>query len=413
MARWGAGRTVLAVVTVVVVGASIGVVGARVAAGDAAAELVVAVDRLPPAPVGGTTDASAVWTGSEFIVFGGGHGDKVDNTLSAAGVAYDPDRRAWRTIAPSPLGQRARHVAVWTGREMLVWGGTARHHGVGDLVDGARYDPVTDRWRPMAPAPAGTDRSHGRAVVVGRTVVIGAGAGPTSNEQRQVLLYDLDRDRWQVVEVGFGVSQLVARDDGRVALAGVEESAVPGGRVDQQLEIAHLELLPDGSATVTAPRTSLPLDGTLAEHGGLIVHDGRLYVLVRGLNAPMQLWSVPDTGPLEHLGELGDAHDHLAGPVGWRLDGTAGPVTTVDGRPVVIPWQLSSLWGVDLDTLRIATAPAQLRTLCIAGAATATSRSQVFVWTDGSSCIRMGDNGAREDGFAGAAILDLAWPPAD
>jgi hypothetical protein len=69
----------------------------------------------------------------------------------------------------------------------------------GGLLDGARYDPETDTWRPMADAPAGTDRSHAQAVMVGGDVVIGGGFGPTGREETVVLRYDLDADRWRRV----------------------------------------------------------------------------------------------------------------------------------------------------------------------------------------------------------------------
>ncbi len=40
--------------------------------------------------------------------------------------------------APSP---RSGQIAVWTGNEMIVWGGAAG--SVENLNDGARYNPVT------------------------------------------------------------------------------------------------------------------------------------------------------------------------------------------------------------------------------------------------------------------------------
>jgi len=39
----------------------------------------------------------------------------------ADGAAYQPATRTWRPITPAPL---AGDMAVWTGTELLVWGGT-------------------------------------------------------------------------------------------------------------------------------------------------------------------------------------------------------------------------------------------------------------------------------------------------
>jgi hypothetical protein len=64
------------------------------------------------------------------------------------GAAYSPAADAWEPTAaadaPSPgLG----HAAVWTGAEMLVWGGLGGDGPLGRvLADGGRYDPVGERW---------------------------------------------------------------------------------------------------------------------------------------------------------------------------------------------------------------------------------------------------------------------------
>ena len=44
--------------------------------------------------------------------------------------------------APAPTYY---HVAVWTGAEMITWGGFG-------TTDGHRYDPVLDAWSPIAPS---------------------------------------------------------------------------------------------------------------------------------------------------------------------------------------------------------------------------------------------------------------------
>jgi hypothetical protein len=100
---------------------------------------------LGPAPARGLH--SAVWTGTEMIVWGG-----FQSGLGFAevgnGARYRPNSDAWLpvsdTSAPSP---RWSHAAVWTGSEMIVWGGNS---GGLNRFDGGRYDPITDTWRPMA-----------------------------------------------------------------------------------------------------------------------------------------------------------------------------------------------------------------------------------------------------------------------
>jgi N-acetylneuraminic acid mutarotase len=84
---------------------------------------------------------TAVWTGSEIIIWGGGDGTHFLNT----GGRYDPTDDSWTsTSTANAPPARARHTAVWTGSEMVVWGGYDYDHG--NFNTGGRYDPNTDTW---------------------------------------------------------------------------------------------------------------------------------------------------------------------------------------------------------------------------------------------------------------------------
>src|SRR5262249_55419665 len=63
---------------------------------------------------------AGVWTGSEMIVWGGGDSSADVNT----GGRYDPGTDSWTatSITNAPHA-RAGHTALWTGSEMIVWGG--------------------------------------------------------------------------------------------------------------------------------------------------------------------------------------------------------------------------------------------------------------------------------------------------
>ncbi len=124
---------------------------------------------IAPNPASPPRDAySAVWTGSEMLVWGGETGPMVSTTdptaptrsqPASAGAAYNVATATWRTLAAG--GQpsaRQGHVAVWTGRAMIVWGGGSYPNP--DLIsailsDGAAYDPSADAWRPIHSAPEG------------------------------------------------------------------------------------------------------------------------------------------------------------------------------------------------------------------------------------------------------------------
>ena len=63
---------------------------------------------------------TAVWTGSEMIVWGGCDGFSCLNT----GGRYNPSTDSWTaTSTTNAPAARYSHTAVWTGSEMIVWGG--------------------------------------------------------------------------------------------------------------------------------------------------------------------------------------------------------------------------------------------------------------------------------------------------
>ena len=117
---------------------------------------------------------SALWTGKELLIWGGGNANKVLND----GGRYNPARDSWKPIstdgAPSA---RYGHVAVWTGKEMIVWGGSARDPG--DSADyfesGARYNPETDTWKPISSVGAPKGRVSATAVWTGTEMVFWGG----------------------------------------------------------------------------------------------------------------------------------------------------------------------------------------------------------------------------------------------
>ena len=111
------------------------------------------------------SEHTTVWTGQEMIVWGGSLG------LTNTGGRYDPGTDTWTSTsmldAPSP---RRFHAAVWTGEEMIVWGGSS-------LSDtGGRYDPASDTWRATATLGAPEPRSHHTAIWTGSRMVIWGGS---------------------------------------------------------------------------------------------------------------------------------------------------------------------------------------------------------------------------------------------
>src|SRR6478672_8208160 len=78
----------------------------------------------------------SVWTGTEMIVWGGYDGTNYFNT----GGRYNPSTDSWipTSTTNAPKG-RYGHTAVWTGSEMIVWSGSYWNTG-------GRYNPIMDSW---------------------------------------------------------------------------------------------------------------------------------------------------------------------------------------------------------------------------------------------------------------------------
>ena len=140
--------------------------------------------------------------------------DRGDNAPASA--------NAWEPVADAPLSPRDQSVAAWTGTEVIVVGGTTGRPcppgadcvlppKSAERADGAAYDPETDTWREIAPAPSAFAGGHalwwdGRVIVV---------------SNRLTMAYDPAADEWQRLGLhprGLHDGGLVGTDEGPVAL---------------------------------------------------------------------------------------------------------------------------------------------------------------------------------------------------
>ena len=117
---------------------------------------------------------TAVWTGSEMIVWGGGAGGVGDTNT---GGRYSPSTDSWAATAiPNAPTARSGHTAIWTGSEMIVWGGTFNS---GSLNTGGRYNPITDAWTATTTDNAPSARDSHTAVWTGSEMIVWGGHNTT------------------------------------------------------------------------------------------------------------------------------------------------------------------------------------------------------------------------------------------
>jgi hypothetical protein len=160
---------------------------------------------------------TVVWTGSE-LVYWGGESDYGDE-LHADGAAFDPARGTWRPLVRSPLSPRSGAAAVWTGDEVLIWGG-----GHEATNDGAAYDPAADEWRMLPDSPLGPRMAVG-AVWTGREMLVWGNVSRTASAVDGAA-YDPEADRWrELPPAPFALNEATAAWTG-------DELIVFGARLD-------------------------------------------------------------------------------------------------------------------------------------------------------------------------------------
>jgi hypothetical protein len=154
-------------------------------------------DELPDSPLQARTIPASVWTGTQLLIWGGARTPDLDG-YRADGAAFDPASGTWRMLPPAPLSARAP-LHVWTGRELIVWGTSVR---VDDRPrDGAAYDPVANEWRTIAEGPV--DLTDATASWTGREMIVfGAalhGGNKAETETAIGAAYDPTRDMWRLL----------------------------------------------------------------------------------------------------------------------------------------------------------------------------------------------------------------------
>jgi Bacterial Ig-like domain len=156
--------------------------------------------------IAATYSHTAIWTGTELIVWGG---LTANEEATNQGFAYEPGTDQWRALsavgAPSP---RYAATAVWTGTEVVIWGGSSDDGEA--LANGARYDPIADTWTPLPTAATAFGPDSSSAVWTGSELLVWNGgkteAGQTLNDrfrETTLRLYNPVTDSWRSSDSGW------------------------------------------------------------------------------------------------------------------------------------------------------------------------------------------------------------------
>jgi N-acetylneuraminic acid mutarotase len=136
--------------------------------------------RIAPLPAT-REDATAIWDGSEVLVVGGAVRTKHVSVgpwpLARVGFAYNPTTNRWRKLPPMESG-RMDFASVWTGKELLLWGGrTTLGFSPQSPPTGLAYKPTANRWSSLPQAPL-AGRLGPTAVWTGKAMTVWGGSRP-------------------------------------------------------------------------------------------------------------------------------------------------------------------------------------------------------------------------------------------
>jgi len=133
---------------------------------------------------------TAVWTGTEMIAWGGYNPTGTPVALNS-GARYNPTTDTWTTMstvgAPSA---RTAHRSVWTGTQMIVWGGDGLEFTY--TSSGGIYDPATDTWV-VSTATVGAPSPRGSLAAVWTAAGRGLGRRESGEIQCRILLRPSDK----------------------------------------------------------------------------------------------------------------------------------------------------------------------------------------------------------------------------
>lgn len=214
--------------------------------------------------------AGAVAAGVAAVLVGG---SLVAGTLSDSdeGPAFEGSQAdsGWTRIAESPLSPRDGEVAVWSGSEMIVVGGSDQPpcppnaDCVGPsadqrLRDGAAYDPKTDTWRAIAAAPQSV--TYAQVVWAGdEAIVLVPEIVPQTDgdvaQPAATLAYDPTKDKWRRLDDPPALYGILASGTGDQPVFWESEETARGGDWMLDPESGAWSRLPDDPFPVTFDRS--------------------------------------------------------------------------------------------------------------------------------------------------------------
>lgn len=244
-----------------------------------AGRLVDSPSYLDPGPLSIRGSHDVLWTGEEMIVWGGADGDRLPNLID--GAAFDPASSTWRMLAPIPLDESTVTRAVWAGDVMIVVSREATF----------AYDPAADNWSVIGDGIYPPEYPG---------LMVDMGAGIAAWTSSGIQLFTPDSGTWTLLPgPGFGTGEpwTSAVEVVDATLYAIGSAGLCGGRTlaywngTDWVSLGRVEL--DGGEYSDC---SYPHQTGVAG-AGLVVWDSDMFETVR-YDPVTNRWSLVDTIPL-------------------------------------------------------------------------------------------------------------------
>ncbi len=284
--------------------------------------------------------ATTLHDGTVLVV--GGHGVNGEAATGRTAERYDPVADRWTPVAALAAGRIAHTATLLNDGTVLVVGGGGYTNESRPVAE--RYDPHTDRWTPTAPLLH--ERRQGQAATVladGRVLITGGLPAPEAGctqdacvvgPLREAEIYEPATNRWMAaapLPTPYTDHTATLLPDGRVLVVGGRTAALYDSTTAQWASVAR-----PAAATFSVNHTATVLaDGTVLVVGGFISGQTPSETVER-FDPTVNRWTI--AAPLT-VGRV--AHTATVLPAGGVLVvGGYGPLAAVeifadDGAPVV------------------------------------------------------------------------------
>ncbi|WP_141732151.1 Kelch repeat-containing protein [Oligoflexus tunisiensis] len=226
---------------------------------------------------------NAIWTGSEVLIWGGFDRSGDTTTWSFNGALYNPSTKVWTQVNHPDFWKPAQalvttyplQTVVWTGDKAIVWGG---YDTTGQSL-GAIFDPTTRTWSRMAVTAQAPRTLEGHSAVwTGDSMIVWGGYSGNNVVTDYGAIYNLATDSWKPI-AGKGQGAPTARAGHQAVWTGNAMVVISGGGVGTSTDLTSTGgLYYPATNTWTNYRSELMTE----RYGHRVVWNGEEVLLIGG-----------------------------------------------------------------------------------------------------------------------------------